>query len=112
MISWLQIGGPVSSAKATINLSASVVPSSAAIGTAIGTLSVTDGIGTYTFALATNPGGLFAITGNVLFVNGALSVGSDAISIQANSSGSIITQPFLITVVAPSYVPTYVLLGF
>jgi len=62
-------------------------------------LSVNGGVGSYTFSLTSNPGGLFAISGNNLNVAAALSAGSDAITIQANNgAGSIITQPFLITV--------------
>ncbi|WP_154072527.1 hypothetical protein [Bradyrhizobium erythrophlei] len=86
-------GGP------RISLSSSTVSSAATIGTTVGTLSVLHGTGTYTFTLASNPGGLFAISGSNLNVAAALSAGSDAISINANNgAGSSITQPFLITV--------------
>lgn len=82
-----------------INLSAATVPAAATVGTVIGTLSVQNGTGTYTFTLTSNPGTLFSITTASLQVAAALTAGSDAITIQANNgAGSIITQPFLITV--------------
>lgn len=84
---------------ASINLSSATVASTATVGTTVGVLSVVGGTGVYTFTFTSNPGTLFAISGANLNVAAALSVGSDAITIQANNgAGSIITQPFLITV--------------
>lgn len=84
---------------ARIALSSSTVADTAAIGTVIGNMSVVGGTGVYTFTLTSNPGGLFSIVGSSLQVAAALTAGSDAISIQANNgAGSVITQPFLITV--------------
>ena len=86
-----------------ISLSSATVSAGAAIGTTVGTLSVNGGVGTYTFTLTSNPGGLFAISGSDLNVAAALTAGSDAITIQAdNGAGSVITQPFLVTVVPVS----------
>jgi hypothetical protein len=85
-----------------IILSNSTIPSTASIGTTVGTLSVVGGTGTYTFTLTSNPGSLYAISGSSLNVAGALTAGSDPITIQAsNGAGSVITQPFTITVTAP-----------
>src|SRR6185437_5320973 len=75
--------------------------SSAAIGTTVGTLSVIRGTGgSYTYALTSNPGGLYSISGSALQVAAALSAGSDPITIRATpaGSGATITQPFTITV--------------
>lgn len=82
-----------------INLSASTVADTATVGTTIGVLSVLGGTGSYTFTLTSNPGTLFAISGSNLNVAASLTQGSDAISIKAdNGAGSVVTQPFLITV--------------
>lgn len=95
-----------------ITLSASTIPATATIGTTIGTLAVVGGIGVYTFTLTSNPGGLFSISGTALQVGAALTQGSDPITIKAdNGAGSVITQPFLITVTG-SFIPTFELLGF
>jgi hypothetical protein len=90
----------------SITLSSSTVPSTAAVGTTIGTLSVVGGTGIYTFTL-TPPSSLFSISGDLLQVAAALTPGSDPIAVHAdNGAGSTFTQPFLITVthvgVAPS----------
>lgn len=96
-----------------IQLSAATVSSSASIGTTIGTLSVLNGSGTYTFTLTSNPGGLFSISGTSLQVAAALSVGSDPITVHAdNGAGSVLNMAFLITVLNGSYVPTFYFLGF
>ena len=97
----------------TVNLSSATILDNAAIGTTIGTLSVQNGIGTYTFTLTSNPGVLFSITGNALKVAAALSVGSKPITIQANNgAGSIVSRAFLINVNSSAFVPTFYLLGF
>lgn len=83
----------------TLNLSNATVASSATVGTVIGTLSVTGGVGAYTYTFTSNPGTLFSITTNQLKVAAALTAGSDPITIQANNgAGSVITQPFIIVV--------------
>ena len=89
--------------KPLIQLSNATVASSASIGTTVGTLSVLRGTGTYTYALTSNPGGLYSIAGSALQVAAALSAGSDPITIRATPSGSgaTITQPFTITVTNP-----------
>ena len=90
--------------KPVIALSNATVASSASIGTTVGTLSVLRGTGPYTYALTSNPGGLYSISGSALQVAAALSAGSDPILIRATptGSGATITQPFAITVMAPA----------
>lgn len=94
------MNGPIPpSVSATILLSNTTIPSSASIGTVIGTFSVPGGIGSYSYSLVSNPGGLFSISGNQLQVAAALTAGSDPITVQANNGGgSVLTQPFTITV--------------
>jgi hypothetical protein len=82
-----------------IQLSAATVADTATVGTTIGTLSVLNGTGSYTFTFTSNPGTLFAISGSNLNVAAALSAGSDAITIHAdNGAGSVLNTAFLITV--------------
>lgn len=91
--------GSIGGAGPTILLSNATVASSAAVGTTIGTLSVVNGIGSYTFTLTSNPGTLFSISGSSLQVAAALTAGSDPITVQANNgAGSIVNQPFTIIV--------------
>ncbi len=95
--------GTFSATLGVLHLSAATIPSTATVGTNVGTLSVTGGSGSYTYTFTSNPGGLFAIATAALNVGAALTQGSDAITIQANNgAGSIITQPFLITVTGTS----------
>lgn len=95
-------GDGVSSNGLTLTLSNSTIVSTATVGTTIGTLAVIGGTGSYTFTFTSNPGTLFAISGSNLNVAAALTAGSDPITIQANNgAGSIITQPFTITVTGP-----------
>lgn len=97
----------------SIQLSAATVLNNATVGTTIGTLSVLNGSGSYTFTLTSNPGGLFAISGSNLNVAAALSIGSDPITVHAdNGAGSVLNGVFLITVLNGSFVPTFELLGF
>lgn len=87
---------------ALIILSNASIASTATVGTTVGTLNVVGGTGVYTFTFTSNPGTLFAISGSNLNVAAALTAGSDPIIIQANNgAGSIITQPFTITVTGP-----------
>lgn len=96
-----------------IQLSAATVLNNATVGTTIGTLSVLNGTGTYTFTLTSNPGGLFSISGALLKVAAGLTIGSDPITVHAdNGAGSVLDVALLITVLNGSYVPTYYFLGF
>lgn len=91
-----------SKVKPVIALSNATVASTATVGTTIGSLSVVNGIGSYTFTLTSNPGTLFSISGSSLQVAAALTAGSDPITIHAdNGAGGVITQPFTITVSSP-----------
>jgi len=84
---------------AQLLLSNTTVASSATVGTTVGTLSVINGSGSYTFSLTSNPGSLFSIAGALLKTAASLTVGSDPITVQANNgAGGIATQPFVITV--------------
>lgn len=88
--------------RARLALDNTTVLDTATIGSLVGNLSVIGGKGVYTFTLISNPGGLFSISGSQLQVAAALSDGSDPITIQANNgAGSIVTQPFNITVTPP-----------
>lgn len=93
------MNGPIPSVGGAIQISNTTVPSSATIGTVVGTLSVIGGSGSYTYTLTSNPGGLYSISGNQLEVAASLTPGSDPITVQANNgAGSVITQPFTIIV--------------
>lgn len=99
----LGLGAPRGRGGPTLNLSASTISDTASVGDVIGLLSVTGGTGSYTFTFTSNPGSLFSITTNQLKVAASLTAGSDAITIKAdNGAGSVITQPFLITVTSSS----------
>ncbi len=97
-------GGPV------LSLSAATIASTAATGTLIGTFSVANGTGTYTYSLTSNPGGLFQVSSTGVLSNAVqgLTPGSDPITAQANNgAGSIVSGPFLITVLASAgFVPS------
>jgi hypothetical protein len=101
-------------AGASVTLSNATVSAAATIGTTIGVLSTSGTTGSYTYALTSNPGSLFAISGANLNVAAALSAGTYPITVQA--SGGVptpISQAFLIVVTAVVlYVPTYYFLGF
>lgn len=86
----------------TLNLSASTIASTAATGTVIGNFSVTNGTGVYTYSLTSNPGNLFNVVGTSLVASTSpLTPGSDPITAKAdNGAGSVVTRPFLITVLA------------
>ena len=82
-----------------IALSNATVADDASAGDTIGTLSVVNGTGTYTFTLTSNPDNLFSISGSSLHVAAALSAGSYAFTVKAdNGAGSVVTRPLLITV--------------
>ena len=103
---WLACGASIKAATApvaTLNLSSNTILDNAASNTVIGTLSVSSGVGTYTYSLTSNPGNLFNISGSSLRVNATLTAGSDPITVQAdNGAGSVITQAFTIVVSAAS----------
>ena len=84
------------------------------VGHVVGTLSVQNGWGTYTFTLTTNPGGKYQIVGNQLQIAAPLTAGTDTIAIQANNgAGDIINLTTAVTVSGPIvYVPTYYIYGF
>lgn len=89
-----------------LGLSASTIADTAAIGDVIGNLAVSGGTGTYTYSFQSNPGTLFSITSSSLKVAAALTAGSYAITIRAdNGAGSVIDQPFLITVTSSATLP-------
>ena len=84
-----------------LNLSAATIASTAATGTLIGNFSVSNGTGVYTYSLTSNPGGLFQVSSTGVLSNAiqGLTPGSDPITAQANNgAGSIVSSPFLITV--------------
>lgn len=91
--------GIVGGSTANIILSGSTFTTDAAVGTLVGTLSVTHGVGSYTFTLTSNPGTLFQIVGNSLELDSAtIAVGSYPVTIQAsNGAGSIFSRSFLLT---------------
>jgi hypothetical protein len=92
-----------------------IVSAGAPIGTVVGTLSVVNGVGSYTFSLTSNPGGKYQIVGNQLQVAAPLTAGTDTITILAdNGAGSTptLTTPITVTAVHVGYVPTYYLYGF
>lgn len=90
--------GPVVAA-ATIALSNSYVAKGAAIGSTVGILSVTNGSGTYTYTLTSNPGSLYSISGSNLNVAGPIVSGSVTIRVNAAGGSPVPAQAnFLITV--------------
>jgi hypothetical protein len=87
---------------ALIILSASTIAEDAGVGDAVGTLSVSNGSGSYTFTLTDDAGGLFAIDGDDLEVDGALdyeTATSHSITVEAdNGVDDPISRQFTITV--------------
>lgn len=89
------------------------VPANAPVGTVVATLSVVGGSGSYTFSLASDPLGYFAIVGNQLQVNAAMVAGTDNIVVQATgSSGDVIQLPLSVIITPVGYIPTYPYYGF
>ena len=102
-----------------IRLSGSTFAAGAALGTAIGTLSVVGGTGTYTFTLTDSHSSAVQVAGtdgvDLQVGSAASSAGSFSITVHAdNGAGSTFDHTFLITAIgaAPSFVPTFELLGF
>lgn len=82
-----------------IRLSSATIAEDASVGDLVGTLSVSNGAGTYTFTLTDDAGGLFAIDGDDLEVAAALSDGSYSITVEAdNGVDPPISRSFTITV--------------
>ena len=94
---------------ATIQLSAATIAEDASVGDLVGTLSVSNGSGSYTFTLTDDGGGLFALDGvddTRLEVAAALSDGSVSITVEAdNGVDTPISRAFLITITAVVVVP-------
>ena len=90
------------------------VPTNAPVGTVVGTLSVINGLGTYSYSFLSNPGSYFTIVGNQIQVATALPPPQViALQIQANNSlGDTPTITTSVSVTAAGYVPTYYLYGF
>jgi hypothetical protein len=96
---------PGGSNNTTIVLSASTVAEDASVGDLVGTLSVTNGSGSYAFTMTDDAGGLFALDGvddTLAEVAGALdyeTATSHSITIEAdNGVDAPITQQFTISV--------------
>ena len=109
------LGGSSSSG---IHLSNASFAAGSAQGTAIGTLSVTGGTGTYTFTLTDSHTNAVQVAGtngvNLQAGSASSSAGSFSITVHAdNGAGSTFNKTFLITATSVSaYVPTFELLGF
>lgn len=99
-----RLGGGGGITGPTITLSASTIAEDASVGDLVGTLAVANGSGSYTFTLTDDAGGLFALDvgdDTLLEVAGALSVGSESITVEAdNGVDDPISRAFLITVTA------------
>jgi hypothetical protein len=96
---------PGGSNNTTIVLSASTVAEDASVGDLVGTLSVSNGSGSYAFTMTNTAGGLFALDGvddTLTEVAGALdyeTATSHSITIEAdNGVDAPITQQFTISV--------------
>ena len=92
---------------AVVLLSNSTVMDNATVGSNVGVLSVAGGSGTYTFALTSNPGSLFALSGANLNTAAAMTVGTYPITVQA--SGGVptpVTRTLAITVIPHTFAPT------
>lgn len=91
------------------------VPAGSPVGTVVGTLSVQNGFGTYTYAFLSNPGGYFSIVGNQILVAAALPAAPATIPVQIQADNGLGDRPTLtttITVTTAGYVPTYYIYGF
>lgn len=80
---------------ATIQISASTIAESASVGALVGTFSVNNGTGTYTFNLTDDAGGLFALDGDDLEVDGALdyeTATSHSITVEADNGVDPVIQ--------------------
>jgi hypothetical protein len=117
-VTYVTNGGIAVVGGAGIRLSAASFTAGAAQGTAIGTLSVVGGTGTYTFTLTDSHTNAVQVAGtngvNLQVGSASSSAGSFSITIHAdNGAGSTFNRTFLVTATSVvTYVPTYYLLGF
>lgn len=76
------------------------------IGKTVAEFSVTGGTG-FSFSFSSNPGNLFALSGNRLIVDGLLSVGNITLGIQATNGSVTLSQDIALKVisVAKSWIP-------
>ena len=70
---------------ASIQLSANTVDEAATVGQKVGTLSVVNGTGGYTFALLDDAGGLFVLAADDLNVAATLTEGTETIQVEADN---------------------------
>jgi len=90
------------------------VPAGSPIGTVVGTLSVANGFGTYTYSFISNPGSYFTIVGNQIQVAATLPT-PQVIPVTIQADNHLGDRPVLattITVTTSTYVPTYYIYGF
>jgi hypothetical protein len=119
LVRWLlrrRRGAGAAGLTSSILLSPSVlsVPTGSPIGTVVGTLSVVNGFGTYTFSFLSNPGSYFTIVGNQIRV-GATLPPPQAIPVQIQADNLLGDRPTItttITITTAGYVPTYYIYGF
>ena len=99
----------------TIVISPSTVscPDTTPVGTAVATVSVANGFGTYVYTLS-DPTGRFTIVGNQIQVASPLSAGFYNVTVNANNGqGDTPSAPLTIYVShAAAFVPTYPYYGF
>ena len=112
MIGWLgwsfgklgyipSLGAYTSTPPAQLLLSSSQVSESATVGTVVGTFSVIEGSGVYTYSLTEDTDAKFAIVGNELRVNAALDFETDflhPITVTATNGIAPVVQAFMIVV--------------
>jgi hypothetical protein len=90
------------------------VPTGTAIGTVVGTLSVLNGLGSYTFSFLSNPGGYFSIVGNQIRVAATLP-SPQIIPVSIQGDNGLGDKPVLntnISITTFGNAPTYYIYGF
>ncbi len=88
-----------SAAAPQLRLSSATIPDTTESGGTVGTLSVANGSGIYTYSLISNPADLFSVTSDLLKTAAALTAGSYPITVEAdNGVDPPISRAFLITV--------------
>jgi len=94
--------GPSGPAVPTIQISASSVADSASNGSSVGTLTVSNGTGTYTFTEIATLNSSFAVaSGGAVTTTGTLTAGTSTLNVQAtNGVDTPITRAFPMTVTA------------
>lgn len=94
-------GGTGSGGSRAVLLDNNTVPDTSTPGSVVGNLTVVGGTGGYFFSLPSNPGGVFAISGNQLVTAGSVVAGNYPITVRASHGGQDnIDQVFTITVSA------------